>query len=119
MKQKQTELTQDLQVKKVELERAEKRLESLHHAAPSHQSELNQYETDLATIYKIYVEKIRNHDYLQFKLEKYQKLEENSKNLDSFTFYVEGENSGSNNKKSRNNNSKNIVNLLCCHFQFL
>jgi hypothetical protein len=40
----------------------------------------------------------------------------NSKNLDSFTFYVEGENSGSNNKKSRNNNSKNIVNLLCCHF---
>ena len=46
LKQKQTELTQDLQVKKVELERAEKRLESLHHAAPSHQSELNQYETD-------------------------------------------------------------------------
>jgi clusterin-associated protein 1 len=79
LKQNQNELTQELQVKKVELERAEKRLESLHHAAPSHQSELNQYETDLATIYKIYVEKIRNHDYLQFKLEKYQKLEENSK----------------------------------------
>jgi clusterin-associated protein 1 len=79
LKQKQTELTQDLQVKKVELERAEKRLESLHHAAPSHQSELNQYETDLATIYKIYVEKIRNHDYLQSKLEKYQKLEEFTK----------------------------------------
>ena len=79
LKQVENEIGQELQIKKVELERAEKRLESLHHAAPSHQSELNQYETDLATIYKIYVEKIRNHDYLQFKLEKYQKLEENSK----------------------------------------
>ena len=37
-------------------------------------------------------------------------------NLDSFTFFVEGENTGSKNKKSRNNNTKNIVNLLCCHF---
>ena len=40
----------------------------------------------------------------------------NNKNLDSFTFHIEGENSCSRNKKSRNNNSKNIVNLLCCHF---
>ena len=79
LKQVQNELGQELQIKKEELERAEKRLESIQHATPSHQIELNQYENELANIYKIYVEKIRNHDYLQSKLEKYQKLEEFSK----------------------------------------
>lgn len=79
LKQVQNELGQELQIKKEELVRAEKRLESIQHATPSHQIELNQYENELANIYKIYVEKIRNHDYLQSKLEKYQKLEEFSK----------------------------------------
>ena len=79
LKQVQNELGQELQIKKEELQRAEKRLESIQHAAPSHQSELGQYENELANIYRIYVEKIRNHDYLQSKLEKYQKLEEFTK----------------------------------------
>ncbi len=79
LKQKQNEIGQELQIKKEELQRAEKRLESIQHAAPSHQSELGQYESELSNIYRIYVEKIRNHDYLQSKLEKYQKLEEASK----------------------------------------
>ena len=79
LKQTQNEIGQELQIKKEELVRAEKRLESIQHAAPSHQSELGQYENELANIYRIYVEKIRNHDYLQSKLEKYQKLEEASK----------------------------------------
>ena len=74
LKQTQNEIGQELQIKKEELQRAEKRLESIQHAAPSHQSELGQYENELANIYRIYVEKIRNHDYLQSKLEKYQKL---------------------------------------------
>ena len=79
LKQTQNEIGQELQIKKEELQRAEKRLESIQHAAPSHQSELEQYENELANIYRIYVEKIRNHDYLQSKLEKYQKLEEFTK----------------------------------------
>ena len=79
LKQTQNEIGQELQIKKEELQRAEKRLESIQHAAPSHQSELGQYENELANIYRIYVEKIRNHDYLQSKLEKYQKLEEFTK----------------------------------------
>ena len=79
LKQVQNEIGQELQIKKEELQRAEKRLESIQHAAPSHQSELGQYENELANIYRIYVEKIRNHDYLQSKLEKYQKLEEATK----------------------------------------
>ena len=79
LKQIENEIGQELQIKREELQRAEKRLESIQHAAPSHQSELYQYENELANIYRIYVEKIRNHDYLQSKLEKYQKLEEASK----------------------------------------
>ena len=80
LKQKENELNQELQVKKVELERAEKRLESLQHASPSHQNELMQYENDLAIIYKMYVEKIRNQAYLENRLQNFQKYEENSQN---------------------------------------
>ena len=80
LKQKENELNQELQVKKVELERAEKRLESLQHATPSHQNELMQYENDLSVIYKMYVEKIRNQAYLENRLQNFQKYEENSQN---------------------------------------
>ena len=80
LKQKENELNQELQVKKVELERAEKRLESLQHASPSHQNELMQYENDLAIIYKMYVEKIRNQAYLENRLQNFQKYEETNQN---------------------------------------
>ena len=80
LKHKQNELTQELNVKKVELERAEKRLENVHHAAPGKQNELIQYENDLSMIYKIYVEKIRNMSYLENRLSNFQKYEETSKN---------------------------------------
>ena len=79
LKQKDNELNQDLQVKRVEYERAEKRLESLQHAQPAHLTELGQYENELSIIYRIYVEKIRNHDYLQSRVAKYQKMEEANK----------------------------------------
>ena len=75
LKQKENELNQELQVKKVELERAEKRLESLQHASPSRQNELMQYENDLSIIYKMYVEKIRNQAYLENRLQNFQKYE--------------------------------------------
>ena len=80
LKQKENELNQELQVKRVELERAEKRLESLQHASPSHQNELMQYENDLSIIYKMYVEKIRNQAYLENRLQNFQKYEETSQN---------------------------------------
>ena len=80
LKQKENELNQELQVKRVELERAEKRLESLQHASPSHQNELMQYENDLAIVYKMYVEKIRNQAYLENRLQNFQKYEETSQN---------------------------------------
>ncbi len=103
LKQTQNEIGQELQIKKEELQRAEKRLESIQHAAPSHQSELGQYENELANIYRIYVEKIRNHDYLQSKLEKYQKLEEatkkNLKGLIKQIKEIENENNHDRNEK--------------------
>ena len=76
LKGQENELNQELQMKKVELERAEKRLESLQHAQPQHLSEISQYENELSIIYRLYVEKIRNHDYLQSRVDKYQKLED-------------------------------------------
>ena len=80
LKKKQSELSSELQVKKVELERAEKRLENVHHAAPGKRNELTQYENDLNIVYKLYVEKIRNMAYLENRLSNFQKYEESSKN---------------------------------------
>jgi len=80
LKQKENELTQELNVKKVELDRAEKRLDTLQHASPTHQNELMQYENDLAIVYKMYVEKIRNQAYLENRLQNFQKYEENNQN---------------------------------------
>lgn len=79
LKKKQGELNQEIQIKKSELDRAQKRNESLKNALPSHQLELRQYEADLSAIYKMYVEKIRNQSYLENRLQHYQKLEEKSK----------------------------------------
>ncbi len=39
-----------------------------------------QLENDLSIIYKIYVEKIRNQAYLEYKLQYFQKYEETSQN---------------------------------------
>ena len=52
----------------------------MQHASPSHQNELMQYENDLAIVYKMYVEKIRNQTYLENRLQNFQKYEETSQN---------------------------------------
>lgn len=83
LKQKEAELLEDIRVKRIEYERAEKRLESLNNAKPAHFGEIRQLEAELSHVYRIYVEKIRNHDFLANKLETYQKLEEDqNKNRD-------------------------------------
>ena len=51
------------------MERLDKRLESLNNVKPAHFTELRQLEAELAQVYRIYVEKIRNHDYLEQQLE--------------------------------------------------
>lgn len=66
-------------MKQIELERAEKRLESLNSAKPAHFSEMRQLEAELSHVYRIYVEKIRNHDFLSASLERYHKIEDEDK----------------------------------------
>lgn len=73
LKQKSTELEEEIKVKQIEFERSEKRLESLNNAKPAHFNELKALEGELAYVYKIYVEKIRNHDFLSYQLEMYLK----------------------------------------------
>ncbi len=73
LKNKSKELEEDIKLKSIELERSEKRLESLKNAKPAHLGELRELEAQLSHIYRIYVEKIRNHDFLSAQLEEYMK----------------------------------------------
>lgn len=74
LKQRYGELDEEIKMKQVELERSEKRLESLNNAKPAHLIELRQLEAELSHYYRIYVEKIRNHDYLSAQLDKYHRI---------------------------------------------
>lgn len=69
LKEKEKKLEEDIKLKNIERERADKRLESLNNVKPAHFNELRQLEAELAQVYRIYVEKIRNHDYLEQQLE--------------------------------------------------
>lgn len=81
LKEKEKKLEEDIKHKSIELERADKRLESLNNVKPAHFSELRQLESELSQVYKIYVEKLRNHDYLEQQLETFHKLEEEHNKL--------------------------------------
>jgi hypothetical protein len=74
LKNRTKELEEEIKLKSIELERSEKRLESLKNAKPAHLGELRALEAELAHIYRIYVEKIRNHDFLSSQLEEYMKI---------------------------------------------
>jgi len=83
LKNKSTELEEEIKLKSIELERTQKRLESLNNAKPAHFNEMRQMEAELSHVYRIYVEKIRNHDFLSSQLEKYNQMdEERNKNID-------------------------------------
>jgi clusterin-associated protein 1 len=83
LKAKSSELEEEIKMKTVEFERAEKRLESMNNAKPAHFNEMRQMEAELSHVYRIYVEKIRNHDFLSSQLEKYHIMdEERNKNID-------------------------------------
>ena len=83
LKNKSIELEEEIKMKRIEMERAEKRLESLNNAKPAHFHEMRQLEEELSQVYRIYVEKIRNHDFLANQLEKYHSIEEErNKNID-------------------------------------
>ncbi len=65
--------------KQEELERTEKRMKSLENVRPQFMDEVNKLEKELTRHYDVYIEKVRNLDYLERELEKYHKAEEERK----------------------------------------
>ncbi|KAG2374289.1 hypothetical protein C9374_010859 [Naegleria lovaniensis] len=61
--------------KETELERAKKRLSRVSNFRPAFMDEYEQKEQDLQELYKKYVEKYRNIEYLEHELEKHRKAE--------------------------------------------
>lgn len=68
-------LEQKIKRKSDELERAEKRLNSIKDVRPAFMDEYEQLEKELEMLYGIYVEGIRNLDYLENELDEYNRRE--------------------------------------------
>jgi clusterin-associated protein 1 len=68
-------LEQKIKRKSDELERAEKRLNSIKDVRPAFMDEYEQLEKELEMLYMIYVEGIRNLDYLENELDEYNRKE--------------------------------------------
>lgn len=69
------QLDEEIKTKGLECERAEKRLEGLVGVKPKVDSEQLQLESELQHIYRIYVEKLRNNDYLEAKLVEFNEIQ--------------------------------------------
>lgn len=86
MKKESDELAADernieskIRKKQEELERTEKRMKSLESVRPQFMDEVEKLEKELTRHYDVYIEKVRNLDYLEHELEKYHKAEEERK----------------------------------------
>jgi len=82
LKQKESQLDEEIKLKSIESERAEKRLEGLIGVRPKVDSEQIQLESELQHIYRIYVEKVRNHDYMEQKLEEFNMIQSLKERID-------------------------------------
>ncbi len=71
LSQDEGELSNKIQRRKQELERAEKRLKGIEHVKPEYQEEYEKLEEELERFYTIYVEKYSNIDYLEYELDLY------------------------------------------------
>ncbi|OUM67662.1 hypothetical protein PIROE2DRAFT_37054, partial [Piromyces sp. E2] len=65
-----------IQKRKVELDRAEKRLKSLKSVRPTFMEDYEKLEEDLKVLYQEYMDKYRNLTYLEQQLEEYNRLEQ-------------------------------------------
>ena len=57
--------------RRIELERAEKRLKGIENVKPEYLEEYERLEQELERFYMIYVEKYTNIDYLEYELDMY------------------------------------------------
>lgn len=65
-----------IEKKKIELDRAEKRLKSLKVVRPAYMDEYERIEVELAKLYDSYIEKYRNLTYLENQLEEHNRQEQ-------------------------------------------
>lgn len=79
LKADEATLEQKIKRKSDELERAEKRLKSIENVRPAFMDEYEQLEKELERLYMIYVEGVRNLDYLESELDDYNKKEQEKK----------------------------------------
>lgn len=68
-------VSKEIRKKRTELERHEKRLKSLESVRPAFMDEYEKLEVDLKREYEVYLEKFRNLDYLENKLDELNKAE--------------------------------------------
>jgi len=69
-------ISKQIRKKRTELERHEKRLKSLESVRPAFMDEYEKLEVDLKREYEVYLEKFRNLDYLEHRLDEYNAAEE-------------------------------------------
>jgi clusterin-associated protein 1 len=71
LRQDEAELMNKIQRRRVELERADKRLKGIENVKPEYQEEYERLEQELERFYNVYVEKYTNIDYLEHELDLY------------------------------------------------
>ncbi|KAI8822298.1 clusterin-associated protein 1 [Chytriomyces cf. hyalinus JEL632] len=69
-------LVAKIEKRKMELERAEKRLKSLQGVRPAYMDEYEKIEVDLVKLYEIYMDKFRNLSYLEQQLDEHDRIEQ-------------------------------------------
>ncbi|KAI8924489.1 Clusterin-associated protein-1-domain-containing protein [Entophlyctis helioformis] len=72
----ETNLLAKIEKKKVELDRAEKRLKSLQGVRPAYMDEYEKIEVELSKLYETYMDKFRNLTYLEQQLDEYNREEQ-------------------------------------------
>ena len=72
----ETNLLAKIEKKKLELDRAEKRLKSLQGVRPAYMDEYERIESELAKLYETYMQKFRNITFLEQQLDEYYREEQ-------------------------------------------
>ncbi|KAI8916949.1 Clusterin-associated protein-1-domain-containing protein [Powellomyces hirtus] len=72
----ESNLISKIDKKKIELERAQKRLLSLQSVRPAYMDEYERIEKDLGALYNAYMEKFRNVTYLEQQLDEHNRVEQ-------------------------------------------
>ena len=73
-KQKESQLEEEVKMKTLECESLEKRLKNIDVMRPKIDNDQIQLEIELQNLFRIYSEKVRNHDYMENKLDQFNAI---------------------------------------------